>query len=355
MVNEIVLHVGLHKTGTSSIQMTFFSGENDKLLREKGYLYPQCWSANHSIPVYSAFCDHPEQYHMNVRFGYTIEQVKELNKKYLDDLHLELSGNYHKLIVSGEDITMLTLDNLTRLKEYLRSISNKIRVVIYVRNPETWAVSVIQEKIKGGFTYVQSFQESLGIVRANFQHHVGKFIEVFERNNVNVYQFEKAIEHEFGLVGHFLTDLGFNHQEISEFNMFKSNESVSMLAGSILSYLNEKVPLIVNGKLHEKRTEGDITPLLAIRGSKFSIPYNDKKKLYEISRDDVKWLKSNFGIDYSKEPQPAESIIEFTDEVISDIKTAYSRLSFPLKELLIEYLQSKGLQIEGPFINVKHP
>jgi len=34
-VSEIILHVGLHKTGTSSIQETLFLNENNKILKNR--------------------------------------------------------------------------------------------------------------------------------------------------------------------------------------------------------------------------------------------------------------------------------------------------------------------------------
>src|SRR3989304_5866607 len=76
-VSEIILHVGLHKTGTSSIQETLFLNENNKILKNHGFLYPKNWVPNHSIPVYSAFCDNPEKYHANIKLGYNLSEIEE--------------------------------------------------------------------------------------------------------------------------------------------------------------------------------------------------------------------------------------------------------------------------------------
>lgn len=150
--NEIILHVGLHKTGTTSIQETLFLDLNNKLLEKKGYLYPNCWPSNHSVSIYSAYCDDPANYHINIRMGYSADQIKYVNEKYLSDLKIEIDEKkLSKLIISGEGISMLSLDNLNALKKHLNSIfSNEIKVIIYVRQPVQWAISTIQQFIKSG-------------------------------------------------------------------------------------------------------------------------------------------------------------------------------------------------------------
>lgn len=168
-------------------------------------------------------------------------------------------------------------------------------------------------------------------------------MQAFGRESVDICTFEEAVVHEFGIVGHFLSMLGFEHDEIQRFNIIKSNESASGIAADIISYINEKFPMITDGKLHERRSNGDINPLLKIRGSKFDIPYGDKKMLFEIVQDDIKWLQENCAIDYSNIEVPQTNKFEniFSEESIIDIKKAYLNLSTTLKSLLIEYLQKQ--------------
>ena len=90
MISEIFLHVGLHKTASSSIQDTLFSKKNSKFLEENDYLYPKHWPANHSIPLYSNFCDHPEKYHINIKKGYGMEETKKANEAYLQSIEKEI-------------------------------------------------------------------------------------------------------------------------------------------------------------------------------------------------------------------------------------------------------------------------
>ncbi len=76
MISEIFLHVGLHKTATSSIQDTLFLRKNSEFLEDNDYLYPKYLSADHSL-LYSNFCDHPEKWRTNIIRGYDNEEVKK--------------------------------------------------------------------------------------------------------------------------------------------------------------------------------------------------------------------------------------------------------------------------------------
>jgi len=93
MISEIFLHVGLHKTATSSIQKTLFLKENSKLLEDNDYLYPKHWPINHSIPIFSIFADSPEKFHINIKKGYSIQEIKKVNEEYLESLEQEIKKN----------------------------------------------------------------------------------------------------------------------------------------------------------------------------------------------------------------------------------------------------------------------
>jgi hypothetical protein len=93
MISEIFLHIGLHKTATTSIQKTLFLKKNSKLLEAHGYFYPKHWPDNHSIPLYSIFCDFPEKYHINIKKGYSINEIKKVNEAYLESLEQEIKKN----------------------------------------------------------------------------------------------------------------------------------------------------------------------------------------------------------------------------------------------------------------------
>lgn len=74
MIKNIFLHIGIHKTASTTIQNSLYT-EREKLA-EAGILYPvfnirENNASNHSIAFYSLICEEPQKYHINVGHGFT--------------------------------------------------------------------------------------------------------------------------------------------------------------------------------------------------------------------------------------------------------------------------------------------
>ena len=112
MSKPIYLHLGLHKTATTSFQATC-AKNRDELLRQ-GFHYPLfiCGESaiapfdNHSIPLFSLFSSYPERYPVNIRLG--INNLEETHQLYREQLQAALSSE-HDLILSAEDISSLEI------------------------------------------------------------------------------------------------------------------------------------------------------------------------------------------------------------------------------------------------------
>ena len=74
---RVILHVGLHKTATTSLQATCLA--NRVALAHQGICYPdfrhplqpEQSMANHSVPLVSMVHPKPHEYHMNIRMRVT--------------------------------------------------------------------------------------------------------------------------------------------------------------------------------------------------------------------------------------------------------------------------------------------
>ncbi len=344
MISEIFLHVGLPKTATSSIQNTLFSKKNSKFLEENDYFYPKHWPPSHNRPIYSNFCDQPEKWHANKKKKYSIKEIKKSNEAFLHSIEKDIKETTcTKLIISSEGISNLTSDNLLNLRNYFLSICGKqvkFNIIIYVRNPISLLISTIQQRVKGGHTEQVALKSVMKKNLSLFQEKIEKFSKVFGSESVKIYSFEEAIKHEFGPVGYFLALLNVNNDEISRFHYKRSNEGLSMFSVKFLSYVNMKMPLMIDGKLQKNRTPRDSRPLFNIHGPKYDISYTDKTIIIENSRHDVDWLRKNYGIDYSSPSfSKNQNNIEITEKTIHDLKNTFQNLSRPFRLLLIEFLQ----------------
>ncbi|WP_240415738.1 hypothetical protein [Paenibacillus periandrae] len=352
-IHEIIIHAGMHKTGTTSIQETLFA--NAERLKEREFLYPACWPSNHSIPIFGAFTSN-QKYFENIVEGRSKSDIRKANKHFLELFEQEAAeSEQSKIIISGENISLLSRSELTNVRTFLKkSIGDKasIKVLISVRHPVPWLVSATQQRLKAGQKLQQILDEKMNeIIQNLFQIRIGNLVQVFGTDAVKVYRFEDSVKHECGPVGYFLEKLGYEKDEIITFNIVKANESISLIAAELLAFINEKCPIIFNNRRNEQRTREDINPLLAIRGPKFDISHAYKKGFLELAQDDLKWLKENFGIDFSYQlsPQISDPKLDFSPETVADINHAYDNLSAPLQELVTECLRVKIKDSTNPF------
>ncbi|MBE3639130.1 hypothetical protein [Mangrovicoccus algicola] len=145
-MEEVLLHVGMHKTGTSSLQATLAGyDDGDTVYAQLGQ------SANHSVPVYTAFSSQPGAYHHWRALGLGPSQVEDRRRGFLNRLDALLARpDRRRLILSGEDISILDPQGKTALIGFLRDRVPRLDVVCYLRSPGGYALSAFQQRIRGG-------------------------------------------------------------------------------------------------------------------------------------------------------------------------------------------------------------
>lgn len=347
-IKEVILHVGLNKTGTSSIQSTLYNEDNNRLLLKEGILYPRCWQqTNHGNILLSPFSTKPETVGPN-KFPKILskEEIEKKDKLNLEKFEAALSKcTADKVIISGEVISSISRKNIQNLKNYLLDIGlnqAKFKVMIYTRNPVTWAVSTIQQQFKYGDQYSTVLDKrKKQDLPTLFQDKIGKFVDIFGKESVYVYPFEEARTHEMGMVGHFLEELNVDKKVIKDMKQIRTNESTSMFTGEFLTFINDRIPLIINGKQNENRHISDHQPLLKIRGDKFDIPLEEKKKIASVAKHDIGWLKKTYGIDYSYENLKKTKKYENIDTSFKDIEKIYPSLTKTMRDSLVEFMKNK--------------
>jgi hypothetical protein len=260
MIKTIYLHIGVHKTATSSIQEAL--GKARALLAHGGYLYPvftkrEMIIYNHSIVFYSMFFQKPESYHMNVLYGYNNpDAVNELNRSYHNQLIRQMEDfEGDKLILSGEDISKLSLKSLRNLKNYLIEITNPevcIEVILFCRHPVPWSSSYIQEVIKIGKSRTDARKENTTAILDYYQNKIKVFSSVFAFESVHVFRYEDAIQNEYGPAGAFLSYIGADVSFIKTLNLKNEvhNISLSYEATTLLNAIYSKIRGFISNQVN---------------------------------------------------------------------------------------------------------
>lgn len=268
MQKQVILHMGFHKTGTSSIQESL--GQNANEFLEYNWVYPifemdQGTKFNHSVPFYCLFSSKAENYHICRKNRWNLSEVNRCFKAELEK-YMKTS---HNLIISGEDISLLNEQELTALKQYLEQNKYFIRPIVFIRQPIFLINSIVQQLLRAGDLDIQAI---LSLLFFRPLETIRKFKRIF--NNIEIYGFEEII-HKQDLLSFFLNLLGISNKN---FKNIKANESISMPAARLLSMINKNMPLS-NSKCNF-RQEKDVQYISKIIGEKFTLLRHEIEPYY---------------------------------------------------------------------------
>jgi hypothetical protein len=254
MFDKCYLHIGLEKTGTTSIQK--FLHVNRDELEHKGFFHPTALEApnNTALFVYAAEEDRINDAHRIVRGG----RDAEAYRSYLrDKLSAELSGKGGVLVLSNEHLhsEVRTEIAVQRVFELLAPFCKKIEVLAYLRRQDRVSVSQYSTGMKSGLQELPDvFKEVDEQLEYYFSYDkvLSNYSKVFGEENVSVRIFERESLEGGDAVLDFCQAIGLN-----EFSWLQrsrqSNESLRPIALRFLAEMNRHIPLVINGTANPLR------------------------------------------------------------------------------------------------------
>lgn len=343
-IKNIYIHIGLHKTATSSIQHTLW--QNKELLKDHGVFFPSNWKRNHGIVMQTMFSS-PEFLTKKTEYIYYVKanlnsmrKIASFASENKKNIKKEiLNTNCNTVVFSGESISMMNKTDLIPMKLFLKTMMPlaKITVVIFVREKSAFASSYYQQDIKAGLNAVIRLHEKL------YQETIEKFSRVFSKENMKVVSFEKSLKHPHGPVGEFLNIIGLPENEIDKVSIKRANLGISDKAIELVAYINKQLPLTDRTTYRAGRYKKDSHGLHAIQGKKFSLPQKIQAEIWTKGREDNLWLKKHYGIDYIKKfvVQNEQQEIIYDQQYLKDIKDYYDDLSIVLKKIVYNFMLMK--------------
>jgi hypothetical protein len=260
-MKTIYLHVGYHKTGTTSIQVALY--RNREKLKELGFLYPvEC------CPTFAVHGQHVLPWLFTTKTNY-IPSLR--GKKFVENSDKELYINKLKseiensgcqnIIISSEEFDMLTQVELADFNSHFQEYN--IIPVVMVRNLPKLLTSLYQTSVVHS-SYTKSFIEFVGNQRSrlDIDQFIADLCSVF-KTKVKVFNFDSQSIGK-NIVTSFISMLD---SELIEKVVIPENQNLSLPLYSL-----EVLKLFRTKQIPEQYTNKFLTTIMN----------NDKNKEYTL-------------------------------------------------------------------------
>lgn len=285
MIEVFIIHIGMHKTGSSSIQEVFSQAKIE------GVEYLDLGSPNHSGFMATMLMDRPELYHSHVRDGKSKEEVvvlkNECESKFLKSLS---NTKARKVIISAEYLSSAinAESELLKLKLMLAEFCSNIHVIGYVRPPVAFMQSAFQQKLKGGFSFLFDLTSVYPYYKKRFQ----PVISVFGRDNVELIKYERSSLRDGDVVSDFASRIGVS---ISTSGVVNVNESISAEAISLLYFHRNLVSKGQGYRGYHNDNNRLVEVLSEIGTTKLEFSNDLLESVIDEISDDISWMNSCLG------------------------------------------------------------
>lgn len=329
---NLIIHIGMNKTGSSSIQETLFYN-----LKDKRYRYLDFGTPNHGGPMkiifQSDFFDRP---HVN-RYKFTENEVQEIRKKLIKKIEYQINNaDSGTFIISGEEILSLSnfdpeFTDVKKVKSYFSKFFDDIKIVAYVRTPKPFNESLFQQNLKEGVGWHIRPLSTYQPYKRKFE----KFDVVFGKENVHLWKFDPITFPKKDVVLDFCEKIGI---KVDEKDVVRVNESLSLEAISLLYVYRKYYQIQENGSENIKENQMMIEVFQKIGNKKYKTASSFMKPFFEKNEEDISWIKARMEQDFDDEYCDDKAGITSEDDLESIAKKSV--------HLLYEFINKKNLPID---------
>ena len=339
---RIILHAGLHKTGTTSIQDNCYKFRHRLL--EHGIVYPSFTLGNetyviHSYPITAALTGRVGIHGMGVRLK-NIRDPHRARKVFADQMqHLMDAPDADTLLLSGEQVCDFDSSSMKAVRSYFEKYTEQLEVIAYVRSPTHSLGSIMQQRCRDGLPSDPA--EFYKIVKERYQRLQRAF-----PGQLRVVNFHQAVENPLGLVGHFLCDIGMPREKVAALEFTSSNERVSMEAYNLMNAINQTFPR--DGKKEHGLQRGyhDLHSLNSLPGQRFQLTNELDLEISQSLEEQRQWLEQELQTSFPEE-QPTQIKPLWQQETLMALEAAINSLdSLQMRQVARSLLQEEAERLQ---------
>jgi len=285
----IIIHAGMHKTGSSSIQETLYQRNGN------GFDYLPWRDSNHSGLFFLMFCENPEQIQGFKQQGMAPETARKLadewGGKVSEALEKRVADSAaHPAIFSAEVISSASEDEVRRLADYMRKFDPDIRAIAYVRPPVSFMTSAFQQRMKG--KHVHNFKKLN--LWPNYKERFEKLDHIFGRENVTLKLFKRNNLQGGDVVLDFAQEAGIN---LTSSDVVRTNEAMSLEAVALLdTVLRNSKLFAVDDKETARKFHGFLNHMMQIGSREFVLDETLTDPILAANRADLDWIEERLGM-----------------------------------------------------------
>jgi len=287
MYRKCIVHIGMHKTGSTSIQRTLYDGPI-----HNGQYCKASSLANHGSLLRSIFMlNNSNKKHMYRALSGLIKDIGQTNDTYVLSAEGLASGLY-------------TLEVLHQLKEILLIHFNEIIIIGYVRSPKAFMESAFQERLKGGMAKL-----NFKTLYPHYRKRLEKFDKVFGKENVKLFKFDNSSLFNRCVVQDFCKCAGIS---VPVENIKRENESLSYAAISLLYTYRLYASYDNNARVH--RDGQLIKSLISLNGPKLRFASDVINPVISNNTNDIAWIENRLGQIIIESTVDDSSVLVHSDE-----------------------------------------
>ena len=241
MLDRLILHMGPPKTGSKAIQKGF--GENREQFRSNGILYPSGrWHGQLSSWAQSSNPD--------CTFNVWSKRkdpvaIKHSDDEYVQSLISELAESDCRIaILSYEGFSVLSAEELKRVRLLLAPFAKSIQPLIYLRHPVSWAKSQLSTRALHGLP-LENPEESL----RKYSTIIKRIFRVFGKESLIAREFDRRTLYRGSV---FLDAVSLCDQALAE--TFHDDDPNEGLVNSSISLEAFQVALHLAGELSQQKS-----------------------------------------------------------------------------------------------------
>lgn len=317
------LHIGMHKTASSSCQQLF--SQNTALLAAQGLRYFNSFDANHSFFLINFFETERRDMrrlldarYVDARYG---THRETLWRRWLD--FLEQTGTAgDDALLSGESGGFLTEESIVRLRDQVLEHFDRMKVLMLVRPPLSFARSAAQQRLKGGHSL-----EALaaGLPTPKYRRRLEGYRKALGAQNISLELFHPERMVDGDPARTLLAMMNKTEPALAPLRAPRINEAISRTGAKLLSALQSirrnadaesRIPPLVRdalralppqrfdyagivGGAYADRLLSTVWSDLArtLPGERFDLPVDVQRTMPDSVRRDVRWASALLGAD----------------------------------------------------------